>query len=63
MDIYLLGKLENLDEQQQARLQKAEQLLLQIQDIRLRSDEIEASLIKGIFVDYFTEQAWTTDHA
>lgn len=63
VDIYLLGKLENLDEQQQARLQKAEQLLLQIQDIRLRSDEIEASLIKGIFVDYFTEQAWTTDHA
>jgi hypothetical protein len=26
-DIYLLGKLEKLDEQQQARLQKAEQLL------------------------------------
>ncbi len=63
VDIYLLGKLEKLDEQQQERLQKAEQLLLQIQDIRLRSDEIEASLINGIFVDYFTEQAWETDHA
>jgi hypothetical protein len=63
VDIYLLGKLENLDEQQQARLQKAEQILLQIQDIRLRSDDIEASLINGVFVDYFTEQAWETDHA
>lgn len=63
VDIYLLGKLEKLDEQQRERLQKAEQLLLQIQDIRLRSDEIETSLINGIFVDYFTEQAWETDHA
>jgi len=37
--------------------------LLQIQDIRLRSDAIESSLINGVFVDYFTEQAWETDNA
>lgn len=63
VDIYLLGRLEKLDEQQRERLQKAEQLLLQIQDIRLRSDAIEASLINGVFVDYFTEQAWEIDNA
>ncbi|MBN8521619.1 MAG: hypothetical protein J0L77_06975 [Alphaproteobacteria bacterium] len=62
-DIYLLGKLEKLDEQQEKRLQKAEQLLLKIQNIRQRSDEIEASLINGIFVDYFTAQAWESDNA
>lgn len=63
VDIYLLGKLEKLDEKQEKRLQKAEQLLLKIQDIRLRSDAIEASLINGVFVDYFTEQAWEADNA
>lgn len=57
-DIYLLGKLEKLDEQQQARLQKAEQLLLQVQDIRLRSDAIETSFLNGVFIDYVTDQAW-----
>jgi hypothetical protein len=62
-DIYLLGKLEKLDEKQEKRLQKAEQLLLKIQNIRQRSDEIEASLINGIFVDYFTAQAWESDNA
>ncbi len=63
VDIYLLGKLEKLDEKQQKRLQKAEQLLLKIQNIRQRSDAIESSLINGVFVDYFTEQAWETDNA
>ena len=63
VDIYLLGKLEKLDEKQEKRLQKAEQLLLKIQNIRQRSDEIEASLIDGIFVDYFTAQAWESDNA
>jgi hypothetical protein len=63
VDIYLLGKLEKLDEKQQKRLQKAEQLLLKIQSIRQRSDAIESSLINGVFVDYFTEQAWEDDHA
>ncbi len=63
VDIYLLGKLEKLDEKQQKRLQKAEQLLLKIQNIRQRSDAIESSLINGVFVDYFTEQAWEDDHA
>lgn len=63
VDIYMLGRLEKLDEKQENRLQKAEQLLLKIQNIRQRSDAIEASLINGIFVDYFTEQAWETDHA
>lgn len=57
-DIYFLGKAETLDEQQQARLQKAEQLLLEIQDIRLRSDAIEQSLLNGVFVDYLTNLAW-----
>ena len=63
VDIYLLGKLEKLDEKQQKRLQKGEQLLLKIQSIRQRSDAIEASLINGVFVDYFTEQAWEIDNA
>lgn len=63
VDIYLLGKLEKLDEKQEKRLQKAEQLLLKIQNIRQRSDEIEASLINGNFIDYFTEQAWESDNA
>lgn len=63
VDIYLLGKLEKLDEKQEKRLQKAEQLLLKIQSIRQRSDAIESSLINGVFVDYFTEQAWEDDHA
>lgn len=63
VDIYLLGKLEKMDEKQQKRLQKAEQLLLKIQSIRQRSDSIESSLINGVFVDYFTEQAWEDDHA
>lgn len=63
VDIYLLGKLEKLDEKQEKRLQKAEQLLLKIQNIRQRSDVIETSLINGVFVDYFTEQAWEDDHA
>lgn len=63
VDIYLLGKLEKLDEKQEKRLQKAEQLLLKIQSIRQRSDAIESSLINGVFVDYFTEQAWEDGHA
>ena len=63
VDIYLLSKLEKLDEKQQKRLQKAEQLLLKIQNIRQRSDVIESFLINGVFVDYFTEQAWEIDNA
>ena len=63
VDIYLLGKLEKLDEKQEKRLQKAEQLLLKLQNIRQRSDAIESSLINGVFVDYFTEQAWEIDNA
>lgn len=63
IDIYLFGKLEKLDEQQQARLQEAETLLQGIQDIRQRSDEIEASFLKGVAVEYLTDQAWEIDHA
>ena len=63
IDIYLFGKLERLDEQQQARLQEAEALLQSIQDIRQRSDEIEASFLKGVAVEYLTDQAWESDHA
>ncbi len=62
-DIYLLGKLEKLDEQQQERLQETEALLQSIQDIRQRSDEIEASFLKGVAVEYLTDQAWEVDHA
>jgi DNA polymerase III alpha subunit len=57
-DIYLLGKLKALDEKQTERLQKADALLQSIQDIRLRSDEIEASFLNGIAVEYLTDQAW-----
>lgn len=57
-DVYLLGKLEKLDEAQTERLQKADALLLAIQAIRLRSDDIEASFLKGVSVDYLTDQAW-----
>ncbi len=63
IDIYLFGKLERLDEQQQARLQEAEALLQSIQDIRQRSDEIEASFLKGVAVEYLTDQAWESDNA
>lgn len=57
-DIYLLGKLDKLDESQQERLQKADALLHAIQNIRLRSDEIEASFLNGVAVEYLTDQAW-----
>lgn len=63
IDIYLFGKLEKLDEQQQARLQEAEALLQSIQDIRQRSDEIEASFLNGVAVEYLTDQAWESDNA
>ena len=63
VDIYMFGKLEKLDEQQQARLQEAEALLQSIQNIRQRSDEIEASFLKGVAVEYLTDQAWEADHA
>lgn len=62
-DIYLLGKRESLDEAQQARLQKAETLLQKINTIRQRSDEIEASFLAGMFVDYLTDIAWEVKHA
>lgn len=57
-DVYLLSKLEALDDGQKERLRKAEALLQGIQAIRQRSDEIEASFLKGIFIDYVTDQAW-----
>lgn len=62
-DIYLLGKLDTLDDAQQARLQKAEALLQKIQAIRQRSDEIEQSLLNGIFIDYQVDLAWETPDA
>lgn len=62
-DIYLLGKLDTLDDTQQARLHKAEDLLQKIQAIRQRSDEIEASFLSGVFVDYFTDHVWEAGDA
>jgi hypothetical protein len=62
-DIYLLGRLDTLDEAQTARLQKAEALLQKIQSIRERSDEIEASFLNGIFIDYLTDAAWEIENA
>lgn len=62
-DIYLLGRLETLDDQQKERLQKAESLLQRVQDIRLRSDAIEQSFLKGMFVDYDVDLAWEGDDA
>ena len=57
-DIYLLRQQETLDEQQQKRLQDAECLLECIQTIRVRSNEIEASFLNGVAVDYLTDRGW-----
>ena len=57
-DIYLLRQQETLGEEQQKRLQDAEDLLERIQVIRLRSDEIEASFLNGVTVDYLTDRGW-----
>ena len=60
-DIYLLRQQEALDEGQRKRLQDAEDLLEQIQVIRLRSDAIEASFLNGVAVDYWTDRGWTVE--
>ena len=57
-DIYLLHQQEALDAEEQKRLQEAEHLLECIQAIRLRSDEIEASFLNGLAVDYLTDRGW-----
>ena len=57
-DIYLFRQREALDEEQRKRLQDAEHLLECIQAIRLRSDEIEASFLNGVAVDYLTDRGW-----
>ena len=57
-DIYLLRQQEALDEDQRKRLQEAEELLERVQAIRLRSDEIEASFLNGVAIDYLTDRVW-----
>ena len=58
VDITLLRQQETLDEEQRKRLQEAEHLLERIQAIRLRSNEIEASFLQGIAIDYLTDRGW-----
>ena len=58
VDITLLRQQETLDEEQRKRLQEAEDLLERIQAIRLRSNEIEASFLNGIAIDYLTDRGW-----
>lgn len=62
-DIYLLGRQETLDDAQTIRLQKAEDLLQKIDAIRQRSDEIEASFLRGVAVEYYMDHAWEIEHA
>lgn len=62
-DIYLLGSLETRDNAQQARFQKAKDVMQKIQAIRQRSDEIEQSILNGIFIDYQVDLGWEADHA
>ena len=59
-DIYLLRQQETLDAEQRKRLQEAEELLERIQAIRLRSDEIEASFLNGVAIDYLTDRGWNS---
>lgn len=35
----------------------------EVAPIRQRSDEIEASFLKGVAVEYLTDQAWESDNA
>ena len=62
-DIYLLGRMDTLDAAQTARLQTAEALLQKIDALRQRSDEIEASFLRGVAVEYYMDHAWEIEHA
>ena len=57
-DLYLLGGRTDLSAEEDERLTKAQDLLTQVQVLRQRSNEIEASFLDGVAVDYLTDQAW-----
>ena len=57
-DLYLLGGRTDLSAEEDQRLTKAQDLLTQVQVLRQRSNEIEASFLDGVAVDYLTDKAW-----
>ncbi|PCH98592.1 MAG: hypothetical protein COB76_06905 [Alphaproteobacteria bacterium] len=57
-DLYLISGRDDLNEVEQEDLTKAQDLLAQIKEIRKRSDEIEASFLDGVAVDYLNDKAW-----
>lgn len=57
-DLYLLGGRTDLSGEEDERLTEAQDLLTQVQVLRQRSNEIEASFLEGVVVDYLTDQAW-----
>jgi hypothetical protein len=57
-DLYLIGGRDDLNEEEQEDLTKAQDLLARVKEIRKRSDEIEASFLDGVAVDYLTDKAW-----
>lgn len=57
-DLLLLKGRDDLTEAEQEKLTKAQDLLKRIEQLRQRSNEIEASFLKGTQVDYLTNKAW-----
>ncbi len=57
-DLYLLGGRKDLKTEEQESLNKAHDLLARVQKIRLLSNQIEASFLDGVAVDYLTDKAW-----
>lgn len=54
-DIYSLRKYSDLNEVEQKRLIEAQALLKEIMRLRSRFNEIEASFLNGITIDYVTD--------
>jgi hypothetical protein len=54
----LLSGRNDLNKDEQEDLTKAQDLLARVKEIRKRSDEIEASFLDGVAVDYLTDKAW-----
>ena len=57
-DLYLLGGRKDLKAEEQEALNKAHDLLARVQEIRQLSNQIEASFLDGVAVDYLTDKAW-----
>lgn len=62
-DLYQLGGLSDLTEDEQETLTKAQALLTEISRLRSRSDAIEAAFLDGVAVDYITDIAWEDEDA